>query len=296
MALNWKHMKGFWRGDNTSASDMMYTFINFKDATSSGEDLLPDIYINDSNTDASGGTNYGHIITSNYTNTFKVDQQFDTTKGLYWDASSNPAAVIRRDQVYSASSGSLDIFDLKQINLITNSYAQAQRSNNIRISTSDTLTTVRNKLQLQSTSGTDAESANADFCINGFSNFAKAVKMLSTLTVNSWCKAQFFNATSDMRAKEDITPLEFNALNFIKNLNIYSFNYKEGHQPSIGIIAQEVENIDIQGFSLVDNKEASGENNDYMSIKESKLIYILCKAVKELEAEVESLKAQLYGK
>ena len=47
---------------------------------------------------------------------------------------------------------------------------------------------------------------------------------------------------------------------------------------------------------MVDNLDASGENNDFMQMKESKLVYVLWKAVQELSAEVESLKAQLNNK
>ena len=91
----------------------------------------------------------------------------------------------------------------------------------------------------------------------------------------SYCKAPYFNATSDRRAKENIKKVDFSALSIINSLPIYSFNYKDSDKPSIGVIAQEALKYNIEDFSLVENEEASGENNDYMSIKESKLIYIL---------------------
>ena len=107
------------------------------------------------------------------------------------------------------------------------------------------------------------------------------------------CTAVYFNATSDYRAKKDFKLLDIDALELIKKVQLYSFKYKESNQPSIGIIAQDVQDVNINGFELVDNKEASGANFDYMSIHESKLIYILWKAIQEQQKEIEELKQQL---
>lgn len=107
------------------------------------------------------------------------------------------------------------------------------------------------------------------------------------------CEAQYFNATSDRRAKDKITPITQSVLPLIKNTQLYSFIYKDLDTPSIGIIAQDVQDVDFNGFSLVDNKEATGKDMDYMSIHESKLIYVLWKAVQEQQAEIEELKRQL---
>lgn len=113
------------------------------------------------------------------------------------------------------------------------------------------------------------------------------------ILAGTYMEAPYFNATSDKRAKTDIQLLSINALDLIKSVQLYSFKYKDSNKPSIGIIAQEVQDIDIQGFNLVDNIEARGENGDYMTVKESKLVYILWKAMQELSAEVEELKQQL---
>lgn len=112
---------------------------------------------------------------------------------------------------------------------------------------------------------------------------------------DSYCKAPYFNATSDARAKENIRKADFSALSIVNSLPIYNFNYKDSEKPSIGVIAQEAAEFNIDDFSLVENIEATGENNDYMSIKESKLIYILWKAIQEQQKEIEELKSQLRG-
>lgn len=86
-------------------------------------------------------------------------------------------------------------------------------------------------------------------------------------------------------------------LDIVKQMEVYTFNYKINPEDmSLGLIAQDLQNININGFSLVDNPNATGENGDYMSIHESKLIYILIEAVKELSAKVEALESELYGR
>ena len=107
------------------------------------------------------------------------------------------------------------------------------------------------------------------------------------------CEAVYFNATSDKRAKTNLKPLEINALDLIKRVQLYSFKYKDSDLPSIGILAQDVQDVNIEGFDLVDNKQASGVDMDYMSIHESKLTYILWKAIQEQQKEIEELKTQI---
>ena len=107
------------------------------------------------------------------------------------------------------------------------------------------------------------------------------------------CQAKYFNATSDRRAKTDIKPISQSVLPLVINTQLYSFKYKDLDTPSIGIIAQDVQDVDFDGFSLVDNKEASGQDMDYMSIHESKLVYVLWKAIQEQQKEIEDLKEQI---
>ncbi len=109
--------------------------------------------------------------------------------------------------------------------------------------------------------------------------------------------ATYFNATSDKRAKTGIVQSTFSALNIIKSLPIYNFKYKSDGSNSIGIIAQQALKVNAGDFSLVANAQASGENGDYMSVKESKLIYVAWKAIQEQQEiidkqskEIEDLK------
>lgn len=108
------------------------------------------------------------------------------------------------------------------------------------------------------------------------------------------CQASYFNATSDARAKINIIPAHFSALEVVNSIPTYTFNYINKPQERVlGLIAQEAAQHTLDGFNMVDNLTASGEDGDYMQIKESKLVYVLWKAVQELTDEVKSLKAQL---
>lgn len=91
-----------------------------------------------------------------------------------------------------------------------------------------------------------------------------------------------FNSTSDLKVKENVSTFE-NGLETINNLRGVNFTWKEDGKPSIGVIAQEIEKV-------LPELVNSGENK---SVNYNGLIGVLIEAVKELSAEVESLKSQL---
>jgi hypothetical protein len=115
----------------------------------------------------------------------------------------------------------------------------------------------------------------------------------SNLKVDKKCEANFFNATSDKRAKENIQPATFSGLDLINKLSLYTFNYKASTDTVPGILAQDLLEVQPEGLDLVDNIAATGENGDYMSIKESKLVFVLMQAIKEQQAQIDELKAQI---
>lgn len=112
------------------------------------------------------------------------------------------------------------------------------------------------------------------------------------LHADSYIEALYFNATSDQRAKENIQPLTASCLNIVKNLPIYTFDYKFDGSHSIGVMAQEAEEIDLGDFNLVNDNDSNGIDR-FKTVKETKLTYVLWKAVQELTDEVEQLKAEL---
>ena len=105
--------------------------------------------------------------------------------------------------------------------------------------------------------------------------------------------AQYFNATSDKRAKENIQSATYNALELIKKLPIYTYNYKNKSENLTGILAQDLLEAQPKELDLVSNTNATGENGDYMSIKNDKLMFVLMKAIQEQQKQIEKLQAEL---
>lgn len=99
-----------------------------------------------------------------------------------------------------------------------------------------------------------------------------------TVPQDATIEAGSFNATSDARAKTNLIelPLAY-ARSFVDNTPVYTFTYKDSDTPSIGVLAQDLlkNTWFTNNFSLVNNVDATGKNGDYMSVKESKLVYIL---------------------
>lgn len=103
--------------------------------------------------------------------------------------------------------------------------------------------------------------------------------------------APYFNASSDRRLKTNISTIEDSVLPLITSTPVYTFNYKKDPAtPVIGIMAQDVLDKNINDFNLV---KKSGDN--YYEIKESKMIYILWKAVQEQQKQIKALQARLEG-
>lgn len=102
--------------------------------------------------------------------------------------------------------------------------------------------------------------------------------LVATFTV----RAQDFNSTSDERIKENIEIFD-NALETINSLRGVNFIWKNSQEPSIGVIAQELQQVLPQ---LV-------KDGEIKSVNYNGLIGVLIEAVKELSAEVKELKTQL---
>lgn len=91
---------------------------------------------------------------------------------------------------------------------------------------------------------------------------------------------QSYYAASDRRLKENIKP--FNYSKPITDIEVKEFNFKGDKNKTIGIIAQDLQEIYPQ---LVHENE-----NGYLSIQEDKLVYLLLEEVKQLKKEVNELK------
>ena len=118
---------------------------------------------------------------------------------------------------------------------------------------------------------------------------AGGVGVGGAIYTGSSCNAVFFNATSDKRAKENIQLATYNALELIKKLPVYIYNYKNQTETVTGILAQDLLEAQPKELDLVSNITASGENGDYMSIKNDKLMFVLMKAIQEQQQQIERL-------
>jgi hypothetical protein len=91
-----------------------------------------------------------------------------------------------------------------------------------------------------------------------------------------------FNSTSDITKKINITPIT-DSLNLISNLEGVRFNWIDTGNPSVGVIAQQIE-------QYLPELVSSGEHK---TVNYNGLIGVLIEAVKELKIEVEELKKKI---
>ena len=268
MALNWQHIKGIY------GSEPLYTFIEFSSTTYNANsnntfDYAPTIWYGVNN---SKDKELGHIITEKATgqkieHTLTINDLLTCNKGIknsnsieYINDSNNKFKV-------SFSSAGKDYITLK---------ASENKNLELTIPTQGKFT------------------VNANTILSDNNRLEVGTNAISKTTITKDCvEAPYFNATSDMRAKENIIPFNGDAIKIITSLPTYTFNYKNSDTISYGILAQDLVNTKINNFSFIENANASGENNDYMKVKESKLIYLLIEGIKAQQKEIDSLKAQL---
>ena len=87
------------------------------------------------------------------------------------------------------------------------------------------------------------------------------------------------NTQSTIEAKENIYPTTISAVDLINQTKIVDFNFKGFDEPKIGFIAENT------------NTLLSGPEQNIMD--HQNVLGVLMKAVQELSAEVEELKARL---
>lgn len=276
--IHWQYIKGLNQysqpvNDTTEVHDV-FTFINFQNAVMNENPSeydfkhSPTIIISSKNQNVPENNativNFGHIITQLAENQ-SIDKDFIFNNHIAINAIENNQNINK-----------LNIYQ----NYIYRTYSDNKYIDYIQFTT--------NSINVN----TNSFSINAD--INNTKGITShQLKLTSSVDYDGSCEAVYFNATSDRRAKTDFSLLDLNALELVKKVQLYSFKYKDSNLPSIGIIAQDVQDINIKGFKLVDNENATGQDFDYMTIHESKLTYILWKAVQELSKEIEDLKKKI---
>jgi hypothetical protein len=101
----------------------------------------------------------------------------------------------------------------------------------------------------------------------------------TNITTTGDISAINFNSTSDVTLKQDVSVID-NALEMISQLEGVSWKWKESLKPSLGVTAQNVEEVAPELVS----------NGNHKSVNYNGLIGILIEAVKELKSEVDELK------
>ncbi len=108
--------------------------------------------------------------------------------------------------------------------------------------------------------------------------------LVADLSASGNVTSPFFYSQSDVSLKKNINPLT-NSLSTIMELNGVMFNWIHNNQPSIGLIAQDVEKI--LPFAVGRTPEG------YKTVQYNSIIALLIEAVKEQQVQINSLKQQI---
>lgn len=303
MALHWEHVKGF---NGSAENKVLYTYLEYKEGTTGtlnkSESYLPNFLVSKNNevnglyNDGqlrSGLIDFGHIITSDVNNTFTQYQTFNHK--IFVPNTSYAGIVLYPGKgIVGATSANNTAFAglyMSNTNATSIPYGTTLLYNNYN----DIVLVNGNYTEQGVTAAITLHNNQVTIGLEDWTSPAH-LKVWGHIDSEDYCQASYFNATSDARAKENLQPIPTDMLDIVKQIEVYTFNYKNHpQQKSLGILAQDVQHININGFSLIENPDATGTEGDYMSIRESKLVYILLEAVKELSAKVEALERELYA-
>ena len=123
------------------------------------------------------------------------------------------------------------------------------------------------------------------YIANGSSSVVGTISFTSTATA--------YNTSSDYRLKENVVDLT-GALDRVDQLEPKRFNFIADEDTTVdGFLAHEVQ--DIVPEAVTGEKDAVDDegNPEYQGIDQSKIVPLLVGAIKELKAEIETLKSQI---
>lgn len=106
---------------------------------------------------------------------------------------------------------------------------------------------------------------------------------LITINSNGRVSASSFYATSDKRLKENIKPLNYDKS--ILDLPVYTYDYIDGQKNNIGCLAQDLQKL----YPQLIGKNSNG----YLTVDNSKVVYLLLEEVKKLKKELDEIKTKL---
>ena len=299
MALHWQHIKGVY------GEEPFYTYIEFA-SKPTGSDLkkkesIPDLYVTTSNysnkTDIENhATPLGKFIVSdakdqsinvdfsfgekidckNTVKFFRTNENDENNKDnntwVKFIDNTTPTSPIDKFCIYNALKNSTQYTVFKMQNDGRMAIEESDKGYILDI-------------------GNSGITSNRRLTMSGLNQIVCGINQ--TIIDSTKVEAPYFNATSDRRAKEDPLPFNGKALDIINQIQTFTYRYKDTKQVSYGVMAQDLLDIKINDFSFVENAAATGENGDYMSVRESKLVYLLLEGIKELHIEVNNLRKEV---
>jgi hypothetical protein len=129
-------------------------------------------------------------------------------------------------------------------------------------------------------------SAGSGLSLSSTTFSVNSVNHLNTIDVSGnstgSITARTFIATSDKRLKENIIP--YVSKKSILDLPVYKYNFisDDSKKEHIGCLAQDLQEICPEIVNI--------DNKGYLSIEESKIVYLLLEEVKKLRKEINELK------
>lgn len=297
MAVYYKWIKGC--AENATINGGLWTYVKWAQESKASNQVanLPHIYTDTKRT-ASPSCDLGYVLTNNVEGV-EIENPWSFKQNLCFD---NTGEFITHKNGYIKYNQNTYTFN-KNINvegeIVVGTDAEIKGSTSVEgnIVIKGNLTAYNEKIKLGEHNitynnqvlnnykaiYTELPILTTDYIESSSFIFANQVK------VEGECEAQFFTATSDIRAKKDIQIAQYNALDIVKNLLVYTYKYNNSDETVTGIMAQDLLKVQPDNLNLVSNVNATGQNNDYMSIKTDKMVYILLKAIQEQQTQIDLL-------
>lgn len=295
MALHWQHIKGVY------GNEPLYTYIEFTPKPTGSnlkkQESIPDLYVSISNysdkTEIKNNATYlGKFIVSDAEDQ-SINSNFSFLKQINCNDTVNFCRTNKNDEntwvkfIDTTPTSPVDKFCI--YNALKNStqytvFKTMQSAGKMAIEASGSKDYI---LDI----GESGITSNRTLTMSGSNKIVCGINQ--TIIDSTKVEAPYFNATSDRRAKEDLLPFSGKALDIINQIQTFTYKYKDTKQVSYGVMAQDLLDIKINDFSFIENAAATGENGDYMSVRESKLVYLLLEGIKELQIEVNDLRKEV---
>lgn len=109
-------------------------------------------------------------------------------------------------------------------------------------------------------------------------------------SVSVTASATAFNTTSDYRLKDDLQPVNANAINDIR---VYNFRFKDSDTRMDGVLAHELQDVIPYAVSGVKDETDDSGNPVFQQVDYSKLVPVLVASLQTAIADIQDLKRQI---